>query len=432
MVTMLACDDSSSSDDSNPTDTNGNGEEVETDGTEPPVVNPDEVPGGDIIEDVAFDLSRLTEFEERDVLVGLAKNVSIPTHELFSEQLEAMKTNIDTYCQSQDEADLVDLKESWKTAIATFQRLDTFTWGPMAKNNDTLRFEIYSWPQTNFCRIDREVVKSEAQDYALAQSFNRKGLDALEYLIFDDDLTHACTAAVPQTQGWNALPVNERIENRCRYQRLLIDDLLVQNKLILNSWKEENGALVALSSEDLDIKAEINRLTDTLFYLDKKTKDAKLLVPLGLSAPCASEACVASLEHELSGTSIQAVYNNLIGFQSVLEGFPIDPSKPLAEQRKLAPGLNVLFAKKDGLQFVANFTEKIESAKAIAVTILENEDAAAKQIANQDSFCAAAQNADSGLCQLVAKIKAVTDDLKTEFASILGVKVPATAAGDND
>ena len=173
-------------------------------------------------------------------------------------------------------------------------------------------------------------------------------------------------------------------------------------------------------------------MTDTLFYLDKITKDAKLLEPLGIKAPCEVEVCVELLEHELSHFSIAAIYNNIIGFQTVLEGYIVDPSRPIAEQRKLAPGLNVLFARNNRLDYIDSFTEKIEAAKSLAEKIAVEEDPAAVQIAGEPSFCSAGRNETSSLCQLVAKIKTVTDELKTEFANILKIKIPATAAGDND
>ena len=44
-------------------------------------VDPDSIPGGEISTDDKFSLDRLGEYNERDVLLGLAKNVSIPTHE---------------------------------------------------------------------------------------------------------------------------------------------------------------------------------------------------------------------------------------------------------------------------------------------------------------------------------------------------------------
>ena len=155
-----------------------------------------------------------------------------------------MQENLSNYCQSKAQADREALKISWKAAMATFQRLDVFTWGPLAASNKSLRYEMYSWPQTEPCWVDREVVNSASAEYQLPSHYNRKGLDALEYLIFDKDLNHACTAAVPQTKGWNELPESDKIANRCRYQALLVDDVIASNSQAIDEWKKADGSLI--------------------------------------------------------------------------------------------------------------------------------------------------------------------------------------------
>lgn len=425
----LSCD--GSSDDNNikeQQDNDENSGDITSDG---PAIDPDAIEEGSIDESTPFSLADLAAYSKKDVLVGLAKNLSIPTHERFAQDLTLLDASHSAHCIAPTDETQRALEGSWRQAMNTFQILDAFKWGPLAEQNDTLRFEIYSWPQTNSCWIDREVIASAGDDYAISTNFNRKGLDALEYLIYDIDLSHSCSAAVPATQGWNELAENDKIDARCRYGALIVDDLINQNEQVLEAWTQAGGTLDQIVNDSVDFDREFNRLTDTLYYLDKQTKDAKLLQPLGIIDNCQLEVCLQKVEHPVSDTSLGSILYNIVGFQSAMEGYPIDLNLSLEEQRKIAPGINALLVASGRSDFVERLTVKTEAAKVLAKQITSKNTRLSEEIkAGVD--CGTNGDLSASICELTEKIRQVSNELKTEFAEILSIKVPAAASGDND
>ncbi len=95
--------------------------------------------------------------------------------------------------------DLEAKRSAFVSAMDTWQRAEVMNVGPAGMagrvaGGEDLRDQIYSWPLSNACAVDQELVAMsyESAETLRDQPVNRRGLDALEYLLFVEGFDNAC------------------------------------------------------------------------------------------------------------------------------------------------------------------------------------------------------------------------------------------------
>ncbi len=271
----------------------------------------------------------------RDVLANLGENVILATYVDFEAKAEAVETAASTYADSLDAADRQAVQDAWNEAMQVWQRAEMFQIGPAGAmgavvGGEDLRDQIYSWPITNACRVDQELVE---QNYTEADAFasepvNVRGLDALEYLLFYDGTDNACApnSTINTDGSWSALDEAELEKRRAEYAHTLAIDLTRRATALREAWEPQGGNFLAeLSTAGAGSEAyatsqeALNAVSDAMFYLDKEVKDMKLAHPTGLS-DCVDEVCPDKRESLRANRSLDNVRQNLIGFQQLFLG----------------------------------------------------------------------------------------------------------------
>jgi predicted lipoprotein len=306
--------------------------------------------------------------------------------------------------------------------MALWQEVEAFQFGPLTDEASTLRYDIYTWPLINPCAVDRQVslMAQNPAAFSLASDDSTKSLSGMEYLLFDNDSLHACKDTETATQGWNEKTEAVRQELRCGYLKLLAADLVTQAEKLQNTWNDgSQGYHYQLIAEgtDSELQSRLNVISDSLFYLDGTVKDKKLGAPLGLNDACRTGVCPEQMEHTFSNESLIAIQHNLIGFQAAFNaGFD--------DYLKAAGGEELATRMQSDLDKAASTAETLAGQNTLAGFIAGLDQAA----------CAATTAAErkSEICALYHDVKAITDELKTEFVEILKLSTPAQSSGDND
>jgi predicted lipoprotein len=379
--------------------------------------------GGTSDEQVEF-----SQFEQRDLVRDLVDNILMPAYEQFELDAASLKSSIDSYCSALADAGdtpaaLALAQGEWMNAMDTWQQVELMLVGPLADDNYSLRNQIYSWPVTSGCAVDQDVVFFEQGEintapYAIAdRPSTRRGLDALEYLLFNTNLEHSCANATSAPSGWNERSESERRTARCQFAAEVADDLLNSANTVTTAWAGPNGyanALKGAGSEGSDLSSAhqaLNQISNALFYLDATTKDAKLAAPLGLLAnECDQGICPESVESSWSNYSIQNIENNLMAFEQLLSGEG-------AELVGLGfdDFLDAVGAESVAEQMKASIASSMQQAAEIELPL---ERALTEETAKVEA--------------LHQQVKKTTDQLKTEFITNLALEIPSTSAGDND
>ena len=366
------------------------------------------------------------DFNQMSLLQNLTDNVIVPTYTKFAELAVAQDTAVGNYCnaltsQATDAEAMQNLaKQSWRDAMAVWQMAEVMQLGPLLDNNNSLRNKIYSWPNTSACAVDQDVVLAEQGGYDIStRTASRKGLDAIEYLLFNPNLNHSCTVFGTQPLDWDNRTQESRTAARCALAKIVAGDLVSNGEELVTAW---NGTATALGYADIlknagqvdnifsDVHDAVNDVSDAIFYIDTLTKDAKLATPLGRVAnDCGLIPCVENVESRFAFNSLQNIINNIQGLNMIFLGGETDSGVGFDDY------LIDVGAAETATQMRGDLTVVSEFATALQQSLSE--------LLAQDP---------QQVQQVHDQLKKVTDNMKTDFIQSLALELPATSAGDND
>lgn len=374
-----------------------------------------------------------TDFNQLALITSLTDHVITPTFESFKVEAQKQQALINAYCESErsfsdnntEQTILTQAKNSaqaqWRSTMNVWQQAELMRLGPLLADDNLLRNKIYSWPNVNTCGVDYDVmffnngtVNGQAYDIALRIP-SRKGLDALEYLLFNENLEHSCETSAAPT-GWNNFTPAQRKVARCNYATEVASDVLNNADDLLNQWNDPDGYAEklkqagALNSIFATKHDAVNTLSDALFYIDSISKDEKLAIPLGLLAnKCGSVACPEEVESGLSKHSLTNIKYNLLAFQK-------------------------LFTGSDNAQALGFTDYLIDVGSTSTATEMQTNITKALAIIDQQtaSLADTLANKPEQAEEIHGNVKDITDQLKTDFITSLALELPATSAGDND
>ena len=376
------------------------------------------------------------EFDFLSLMVNFADNVILPTNEEFALDAQSFadeNSTLSIYCNSiADAAEstlLAEAQQDYLSLVSKWQELEVMLVGPALENSASLRNRIYSFNavSTSACAIDQAVVLAQDNGFDIStRSLSHRGLDALEYLLFNDDLTHNCPSQITETAEWNSLPENDRKRMRCEYAEEVIEDITSSAQQIVSGWLpgEENFRSRFIDQQQLE--ENLNALSDALFYLEIEVKDIKLGVPTGLNPDCGQLSCADEVEAIFSRHSLPNIRDNLLGFQRVFngdQGIGFDDLITFSGFPEVTSKFQVN---------VSNALEQIEAIEQdlfLQVSAIDSEELAntcVNDAANPDT------PGTFSVCTLHGMLKRITDDLKTDFVTIVNLDLPDRAQSDND
>jgi len=312
-------------------------------------------------------------------------------------------------------------QEAWAAAMTSWERVELMQLGPAgpslsAIGGQDLRDEIYSWPTTNACRVDQETGEEawDDADFFEANLVNVYGFDALETLLFTEASENSCPPQVPPNSdgAFDALGEDGVSLNRARYATALGEQILVNIDQIYDGWDPEGGDFAGTLADAggqgnlfVSQEAGLNAIFDALFYLELRTKDRKLAWPLGLK-DCGLDDCTGMIETPMAGNSHTWIGENLAGFYALYSG-------------NGGKGIGDLLVSVGQTGIHLDISESLEGAET-----------AANQLGMP--LDQALEEDPEGLQALHDSVKAVTDVLKNDLATLLMLQIPSEAAGDND
>ncbi len=363
---------------------------------------------------------------ERALLRALATDVIRPSVVAFASQTVALQAAVTAWCPTLagDEATAAKAaaaaQTAWLAAATAWQRLAPMAVGPLADAD--VSESIYSWPLVNPCAVDQGVnTLRTAGVVDVAKSLpNRKGLDALETLLFRTELESTCPPqAAPQ--GWDALTPAERRAARCAYAVKVAEALQTRAQSLKAAWSDGDanyvevlanaGAAGTAGSVWASSHAALNAVSDASLSLEVGLKGRRLGAPLGIAAnPCGTigVACSQALESPWAHRGTELLRANLAGGRAILLGASDD-----------APGFDDWLIRKGAAPAAATLVTRLNEARdALDALPTPLHDALAKKPETVKAAYAA--------------IGALTHHMETQLLVALSLQVPAAVAGDAD
>lgn len=380
------------------------------------------------------------EFSEEKMLVNIGVNIIAKNVREFNLQAALLKNRLADYCDELESgvintASETAVKNQWTQTMLAYHLVDAAPVGPLTDNGRYYADNIYSWPFINTCSIDNDVASlalTQQQPSTLIN--NRKGLGALEYLLFTPPQSEKCNLKIPLNKNvveWLKRTPQQRTKDRCDRAVALAEDVFQKSQELWAAWDPENANFTKTLIDNTrypSVKVAINAVTDSLFSIEK-IKDAKLGVPLGKNKKeciAAEQKCPEAVEHMWSGLAFPAISTQLAGFRAILYGSTSKSKKAFGFDDYLAAkGHPDVVAKMDSI-LLSNIEE---------VQKFSQKGSLSDQILKMDvSACAATtlDNPVEPLCHLYANIRSVANTLKIDVLTILSLDAPPTYQGDND
>jgi predicted lipoprotein len=363
-------------------------------------------------------------FDRPALLAHLVEAVLVPIHADVATAAAALPGAIDAYCAALEvpgdpTAAQAAARAAWATTVDAWQRADAILVGPAAMDSKALRDRIYAWPLLATCAVDRDTPVAFADPAAFdvaARLNNARSLTAIELLLFYTEPTHSCPTP---PAGWTELGADLPLA-RCRHAQRLADDVAAQAALLAEAWAPTGGnyagtlATAGSSGSSIGSAHEgVNLVSDGLFYLDRMVKDMKLGEPAGITAnACGTvqEPCLREVEHLYADRATTAIRINLETQRRVFTGTTPDGDGPGFDDF-----LRALGAGDVADRMTASYDAAIAAAAAIP-----------------DSYLAALESDRDAIVAAHAATKLITDDLKSQFLTVLALEIPDDVATDND
>lgn len=314
-------------------------------------------------------------------------------------------------------------RAAWSKTMGLWQQAELLKIGVAGPTTlpegEGLRDFVYSWPLVSRCLVEQAIVsgaytKATWPDTALV---NTRGLAAAEYLLFYGGDDNACSSSASiNSQGtWAALGAELPVRKR-EYAAVVLKDVAGRTAAIHAAWEGDQGFAAGLARSGASgapfasDQAALNAVSDGLFYLENEVKDLKLGKPLGKIDECTSTLCPEAVESQYARVARDHIKNNLIGFQRIFDGCDAAADT----------GFDDLLRSAGAGDLADSMNADIDAAIAAADAL-----PSADLVVLVDSDRAAVE-------ALHAAVKRLTDELKTDFVTILDLELPKTVEGDND
>ena len=206
---------------------------------------------------------------------------------------------------------------------------------------------------------------------------------------------------------------------RCRLAEAIALDVAAQAELLETAWRADGGNFVGelanagtSSSSIASAQEGINRISDAMFYTDKMIKDMKLGETSGITinvCGTVGEPCLREVEHPISDRATFAIRANLAALR---EGFTGSAAVD-------GPGFDDFLIGVGHPEVAQAMTADLDAAIADAAAL-------------PDSFLTALASDYPQIVTTHAAVKQITDDLKTQFLTLLNLEIPDDVATDND
>jgi len=376
----------------------------------------------------------LNDFPFTPMLANYTDNLILPAVDDFQTQATAFANDsaLGAYCDAlgsaEEETQQLAAQREWRDLMSTWQRNELMILGPLAENESVIRNRILSYGSIfdhNACAVDQGVIAATQTDFSMnSRRDSARGLDAIEYLLYNDDLDHNCPDTTQSTQNWNALDDATRKQQRCDYALLLADDLQTQAEELSSRWQAYRSDYLNPTNTSDSLSA----LSDALFYLEELVKDTKIGIPTSIiNDGCEEAACPDAVESPYSETSLQSIRINLVTFEQLLTGGSGLGFDDVIATTAFADS-GIIEGFQTDIQAAIDFIDGMDTSLHTA--------ADAQLESGDETACTnSAANPDTGsvpMCNLYGLLKRITDRLRIDFIAAVDLDLPVRSQSDND
>lgn len=240
-------------------------------------------------------------FDRAPILENITNNLIIPTYKEFNRSTIDLHEASEIFTERPSVENLDRLKSAWKESIKVWKRAEIYNFGPV--ESLVLVTAIDRWP-TSERGIEQTIENyDQSQDYLIRIGSNRKGLPAIEYLLFHED---------------GSVIIDEfSDENRKAFLNLLTEALTQHSAAIIDQWNQGyKQEFIRNTGNKAD--SGITLLANEMGYLLQKIRMEKLEIPFGSQTEGTPRTQMLESVH--ANISRELILENLMAAQETFNG----------------------------------------------------------------------------------------------------------------
>lgn len=252
--------------------------------------------------------SALETYDRATMLKSIADNVVVPGYAGFKQASDALYSTAQNFTTTPNSGNLTSLKTAWNNAVASWMHVEMYNFYYASEN--TLGSQVASWP-VDFPVIETEVHGSNTLDepYITATGTTRKGLSAIEYMLYGDGITEQAVL-----DSFTNTPTAQR---RKDYLLSLCAHVKTQSASVYNDWNGGPSYSSFTTQTQLDISGAMNLLVNGQTEHIEFVRKNKVGKPGGIDG-----ATVNGLvcENRLTPRSLENIKENIKAWQDITSG----------------------------------------------------------------------------------------------------------------
>ncbi len=253
---------------------------------------------------------------ERRVALGTAtEQVILPTYAELSARTGELASLLDGLASAPDEADLSAIRQAYLDARTPFEEAQAFGFGPA---NDLHSAAGIDQAPIDVAKLDAELASDAELTLAHVRALgaNKRGLHAIEYLLFPQD----------DVELEAALLADDASGQRRRQFASFSASVVATNAAALGAaWDPENGDYAGQFSKpggpasvSKGVQEGLDTLLNETVFLSELVYSVKLGSPLGVATGGLIDA--GAQESERAGASVTDMLSNLRGVRNIYLG----------------------------------------------------------------------------------------------------------------
>ncbi|AZQ61883.1 hypothetical protein EI427_06405 [Flammeovirga pectinis] len=327
------------------------------------------------------------DFSQDEMLTNYANNLIVPSFESYKNATNALKEKTAVFTATPSEETLNSLKEALKDSYNAWSKVNAYQFGPAMEAS--LLSNSNTFP-TKYLEVESSIV-SNNWNLGSITSNNKKGLPAVDYLIFNQDAAETVTAFAD--------------DNRKRYLTECVADLDNRASSVYELWVNGYAAEFSANTGN-DPSSALSFLVNEYNKAYERCKNQRVGYPLAkFSSDLTPQVSPKSVEAYYSQETLALLVSNIESLENIFLG------KGETDGEGLADYLDAYY--KSGA-----------SEKDLTAEILNQFDMIkAKLDACNDPFSEHISNNDQVVNDLYDELTKLVVLIKSDMSSVLSVKI---------
>lgn len=237
--------------------------------------------------------------DRKPMLENYATNYVVPAYADMVQQLSSLKASVETFNTTPNPTNLTAVRESWKTAYITWQKVDLLEFGPAEEA--TLRTFVNVYPVST-TKVDGNI---STGTYNLEEfgSKDAQGFPAMDYLLNGIASTDQVIIDLYTTDA-NAA-------NRKQYLADVVNKVIEKVSGVNDKWASYSGTF--MNNTGTDVNSSLSTMVNAyVLYYERYFRSGKVGLPVGamtgFASPQVTEAYYyPSISKELALTALNSV-----------------------------------------------------------------------------------------------------------------------------